>query len=70
MIEKLECNRAEILHVSSSLYYDIMPVHQLRFPQKVYVNRGFEWVDQNATVSPYNYHEVSDLSGLPDLLRL
>ena len=45
-------------------------VHQLRFPQKVYVNRGFGWVDQNATVSPFDYHEIGDLSGLPDLLGL
>ena len=70
MIEQLGCDRSEILHVSASLFYDIMPVHQLRFPQKVYVNRGFAWVDQNATVSPFDYHEIKDLSGLPDLLNL
>ena len=70
MIGKLGCDRSEILHVSSSLYYDIMPAHHLRFTQKVYVNRGFEWVDNAATVSPFNYHEVNDLSGLPDLLGL
>ena len=70
MIGKLGCDRSEILHVSSSLYYDIMPVHHLRFTQKVYVNRGFEWVDNASIVSPFNYHEVSDLSGLPDLLGL
>jgi 2-haloacid dehalogenase len=66
MIEKLGCDRSEILHVSSSLYYDIMPVHHLRFTQKVFVNRGFEPVPE----SGFDYHEVSDLGGLPDLLGL
>ncbi len=70
MLDKLNCDRTEILHVSSSLYYDIMPAHHLRFSQKVYVNRGFEWVDNASTVPAFDYHEISDLSGLPALLGL
>ena len=63
MLEKLGCRRDEVLHVSSSMRYDIIPAHDLRIPHKVYVNRGYE-----PSVPYFQYHEMSDLSGLPSLL--
>ena len=65
MLETLGCRRDEILHVSSSLRYDLIPAHDLRIPHKVYVNRGYE-----PSVPYYRYHEMPDLSGLPALLGL
>lgn len=65
MLETLGCRRDEILHVSSSLRYDLIPAHDLRIPHKVYVNRGYE-----PSVPYYRYHEMSDMSGLPSLLGL
>ena len=51
--------------MSSSLRYDLMPAHDLRIANKVYVNRGYE-----PSTPYYGYHEVKDLSGLPPLLGL
>ena len=65
MLEKLDCRRDEVLHVSSSMRYDIIPAHDLRIPHKVYVNRGYE-----PSVPYFRYHEIPDLSGLPTLLGL
>ena len=65
MLEQLGCRRDEVLHVSSSLRYDLIPAHDLRIPHKVYVNRGYE-----PSVPYYRYHEMPDLSGLPPLLGL
>lgn len=62
MLQKLGCRRDEVLHVSSSLRYDLIPAHDLRIPHKVYVNRGYE-----PSVPYYRYHEMPDLSGLPSL---
>ena len=39
--------------MSSSLRYDLMPAHDLRITNKVYVNRGYE-----PTTPYYGYHEV------------
>ena len=63
MLEQLGCRRDEILHVSSSMRYDIIPAHDLRITNKVYVNRGYE-----PSVPFFRYHEIPDLSGLPTLL--
>ena len=65
MLEQLGCGPDDILHVSSSLRYDLIPAHDLRITHKVYVNRGYE-----PSVPYYNYHEIKDLSGLPMLLGL
>jgi 2-haloacid dehalogenase len=65
MLDQLGCSPQDILHVSSSLRYDLMPAHDLRITNKVYVNRGYE-----PTNPYYGYHEVKDLSGLPPLLGL
>jgi 2-haloacid dehalogenase len=65
MLDQLGVGPADILHVSSSLRYDLMPAHDLRITNKVYVNRGYE-----PSTPYYGYHEVSDLGGLPPLLGL
>ena len=65
MLDQLGCGPQDILHVSSSLRYDLMPAHDLRIPNKVYVNRGYE-----PSTPYYGYHEITDLSGLPSLLGL
>ncbi len=65
MLDKLGCGPEEILHVSSSLWYDLIPAHHLRITEKVYVNRGYE-----PSIPYYGYNEISDLTGLPGLLGL
>lgn len=65
MLEKLDCDRDEILHVSSSLRYDLITCHDLRIRNKVYVNRGYE-----PSTPFYQYHEIPDLTHLPGLLGL
>jgi 2-haloacid dehalogenase len=65
MLGQLGVGPGDILHVSSSLRYDLMPAHDLRITNKVYVNRGYE-----PSTPYYGYHEIKDLSGLPPLLGL
>jgi 2-haloacid dehalogenase len=65
MLDQLGCGPQDILHVSSSLRYDLMPAHDLRVGNKVYVNRGYE-----PSTPYYGYHEIPDLAGLPGLLGL
>ena len=65
MLDQLGVGPGDILHVSSSLRYDLMPAHDLRIRNKVYVNRGYE-----PSTPYYGYHEVGDLTGLPPLLGL
>ncbi|HRY10004.1 MAG TPA: haloacid dehalogenase type II [Candidatus Nanopelagicales bacterium] len=65
MLDQLGCSPDDILHVSSSLRYDLMPAHDLRITNKVYVNRGYE-----PSTPFYGYHEVSDIAGIPPLLGL
>lgn len=63
MLDQLGVGPQDILHVSSSLRYDLMPAHDLRVTNKVYVDRGYE-----PSTPYYGYHEVSDLGGLAALL--
>ena len=65
MLDQLGCGPGDILHVSSSLRYDLMPAHDLRVINKVYVNRGYE-----PSTPYYGYQEIPDLAGLPALLGL
>ncbi len=65
MLDQLGCQRHEILHVSASLYYDLMPCHHMRIVNKVYVNRGYE-----PSVPFFGYHEIPDITHLPGLLGL
>jgi 2-haloacid dehalogenase len=63
MLDQLGCGPQDILHVSSSLRYDLIPAHDLRVGNKVYLNRGYE-----PSTPYYGYHEVSDIGGLAALL--
>jgi 2-haloacid dehalogenase len=65
MLDRLGCGPQDVLHVSSSLRYDLMPAHDLRIANKVYVNRGYE-----PSTPHYGYVEVKDVSELPALLGL
>lgn len=65
MFDQLGCGPADVLHVSSSLRYDLMPAHGLRIENKVYVNRGYE-----PSAPDYGYQEIPDLGGLPGILGL
>jgi 2-haloacid dehalogenase len=65
MLETLDAAPGEILHVSSSLRYDLISAHDLRITHKVYLNRGYE-----PSVPYYHYHEISTLTELPALLGL
>ena len=65
MLDQLGCSPADVLHVSSSLRYDLMAAHDLGIIHKVYVNRGYE-----PSTPYYGYSEVTDLGGVPPLLGL
>lgn len=65
MFDQLKCGPSDILHVSASLRYDLMPAYDLRVENKVYVNRGYE-----PSTPAYGYHEMNDLSGLPAVVGL
>lgn len=65
MFDQLGCGPKDILHVSSSMRYDLMPAHDLRVKNKVFVNRGYD-----PSVPFYGCHEIKDISGLPGLLGL
>ena len=65
MLDQLGCGVDDILHVSSSLRYDLIPAWDLRIKNKVYVNRGYE-----PSTPYYGYHEIPDISHLPGLLDL
>ena len=65
MMDQLGARPEELLHVSSSFRYDLMPAHDLGITMKAWVNRGHE------PSNPfYGYHEIADLGGLPGLLGL
>jgi 2-haloacid dehalogenase len=65
MLDSLGARPEEVLHVSSSLRYDLMTAHDLGIRDKAYINRGYE-----PSTPYYGYHEMTDLSDLPALLGL
>ncbi|HEF4733184.1 haloacid dehalogenase type II [Burkholderia multivorans] len=65
MFGKLGCKPEDVLHVSSSLRYDLMTAHDLGIKHKAFVNRGHE-----PGTPFYNYYEVSDIGHLATLLGL
>ena len=65
MLDQLGCAPADMLHVSSSLRYDLMSADDLGIRNKVFVARGHE-----PSTPHYNYHEIRDLSGLPGIVGL
>jgi 2-haloacid dehalogenase len=65
MIDRLGCAPSDILHVSSSLRYDLMSAHDLRFGARAFVNRG-----HGPGNEAYDYREIQDIGGLPALVGL
>lgn len=65
MLDNLGCRPEEILHVSSSLRYDLMSAHDIGIKHKVFVARGHE-----PSTPYYSYHEIQDLGGLPAIVGL
>jgi 2-haloacid dehalogenase len=64
-LERLGCVPEELLHVAQGFEYDIVPAHDLGW-NRVWINRYGK--TGNPAYGPY--HELPDLSGLPDLLGL
>ncbi|UVE70188.1 haloacid dehalogenase type II (plasmid) [Burkholderia pyrrocinia] len=65
MFDKLGCQPQDVLHVSSSLRYDLMTAEDLGIKHKAFVNRGHE-----PGTPFYNYTEVSDIGDLATQLGL
>jgi 2-haloacid dehalogenase len=65
MLDNLCCGPEDVLHVSSSLRYDLMSADDLGIKMKAFVNRGHE-----PSTPHYNYAEIKDISGLPALVGL
>lgn len=65
MFDQLNCGPSHVLHVSSSLRYDLMPAYDFGAQNKVYVNRGYD-----PSIPYCEYHEIDDLAGLPAVLGL
>lgn len=63
MFDKLGCRPSEILHVSSSLRYDLISASELHIGGRVYVNRGYE-----PSVPEFGYEEVTTIGDLADLV--
>jgi 2-haloacid dehalogenase len=62
-LRQLDCEPADLLHVAQGFEYDIVPAHALGW-ERVWINRYGKSGDP--AYGPY--HELPDLSGLPDLV--
>ena len=65
MFDQLGCAPGDVLHVSSSLRYDLMTAHDMRIGARAFVNRGHD-----KAAPEYGYTEIKDIGGLPGLLGL
>jgi 2-haloacid dehalogenase len=65
MLDRLGCGPEDILHVSSSLRYDLMSANDMGIRNKVFVARGHE-----PSTPHYGYHEIADIGGLPAIVGL
>jgi 2-haloacid dehalogenase len=65
MIDSLNCNPEDLLHVSSSLRYDLMSAADMGIKHTVFVDRGHGPSSPN-----YDYHIIKDISGLPGIVGL
>jgi len=65
MLDALGCAPEQMLHVSSSLRYDLMTAHDIGIQDKVWINRG------HGPGNPeYGYVEVADAGALAALVGL
>ncbi|OZI23275.1 haloacid dehalogenase, type II [Bordetella genomosp. 9] len=65
MLDQLGCGPEDILHVSSSLRYDLMTAHDMGIRHKVFVARGHE-----PSTPYYGYTEIRDIGGLAAVVGL
>jgi 2-haloacid dehalogenase len=65
MLEQLQCEPSDMLHVSSSLRYDLMSANDIGIRNKVFVARGHE-----PGCVAYGYTEIRDISELPAVVGL
>lgn len=65
MFDQLGCRPADVLHVSSSMRYDLMTAHDMRVGGSVHVLRGHE-----PSTPYYGAVEIKDIGGLPALVGL
>lgn len=65
MFDQLGCGPADVLHVSSSMRYDLMTAHDMRIGGRVHVMRGHE-----PSAPAYGAAEIKDIGGLPALVGL
>ena len=64
-LQELGCEPADVLHVAQGFEYDIVPAHGLGW-ECVWINRYGKTGDP--VYGPY--HELPDISGLPDLVGI
>jgi 2-haloacid dehalogenase len=62
MLDQLDCRPEDILHVSSSILYDLRTAYDLGIRNKVLVNRGYE--------PPNHYYEYREIKGIEELPRV
>lgn len=65
MFEKLGCQPEDVLHVSSSMEYDIQTAEGLGIKHKVFVNRK-----KASTKAAFNYYEMDGIESLATALGL
>ena len=65
MLDSLNANPEDMLHVSSSLRYDLMSADDLGIKNKVFVNRG-----HGPGCAAYGYTEIADIGGLAGVVGL
>lgn len=65
MFDQLGCGPEHMLHVSSSMRYDLLTAHDLHFGGRVFVARGHE-----PGVPEYGYTEIKDISRLAAVVGL
>lgn len=65
MFDELGCGPEDVLHVSSSLRYDLMAARDLGIRNKIFAARGHE-----PSTPAYGYTEIPDIGGLPVLRGL
>jgi len=65
MVDSLNCNPEDLLHVSSSLRYDLMSAADMGIKNTVFVDRG-----HGPSSDYYDYHVIKDIGGLPGIVGL
>lgn len=65
MLDQLGCGPDDMLHVSSSLRYDLISADDIGIRNKVFVSRGHE-----PSMPYYCHQEIKDISGLPGIVGL